>query len=165
MRSGRSKEKGFTLVELLASMAISGMVMGAGASLIFQQIRGDATIKTTVAASHEIGNAVRSISEDGMMAEASDLIDGAAPVDQLTLTWVEWYQVAATSHQSTYWLSGTDLKRGYDGVVATVAQDITSIAFSQDGRVITVVVRCTPPWTPSRPEQQTFRVWLRPRPK
>ena len=97
------------------------------------------------------------------MAQSSDLVDEAAPVDNLTLSWMEWYNLSAVPHVSTYWLSGTDLKRDYDGTVTTVARNISSIAFSQTGRVITVVVASTPPWVPTETVERTFRVWLRPR--
>lgn len=161
MMSGWFGQKGFTMIELVASLGVTGMILTAAASFYFYEVRGVSTIKASVAASQDIGNAGRLISSDAMMAKSSDLVDGAASVDTLTLTWTEWYKLAATPHTSTYWLSGSELKRDYDGMVSTAARDISSIAFSQADRVITVVISATPSTSPPHTFQQTFRAWLR----
>jgi len=147
----------------MAVLGIVGVMLPGCVGLIWQEVRGAGISKNTVTASCEIGNACRCISQDCMMAQNSNLVDGAAPVDQLTLSWREWYQLSAVPHASTYWLSGNDLKRDYDGVVTTVARNISSIAFSQTDRIITWRVTSTPPWFPTKTMEQTFRVRLRPR--
>ena len=163
MMRGQSGQKGFTLLEFVAAFGITAMVLSAFVGLIWHEIRGNATAKVAVTASSDLGNAGRCLSQNCMMAQSSDLVDEAAPVDQLTLSWIEWYQLTGVSHVSTYWLSGTDLKRDYDGTVTTVARNISSVAFSQTDRVITMVVTSTPPWVPTKTVERTFRVWLRPR--
>ncbi len=146
MMRGQSGQKGYTLMELTAALGIASLVLTAFVSLILFEVRGTAATRVAVTASYEIDNAARWLTHDGMMAQSSDLVDEAAPVDQLTLSWIEWYNLAAAPHVSTYWLSGSDLKRDYDGAVTTAARNISSVAFSQTERVITVVVASTPPW-------------------
>ena len=46
--------------------------------------------------------------------------------------------------------------------VTTVARSISSVAFSQSGRVITIKVASNPQRTPARTVEWTFRAWLRP---
>ena len=70
--------------------------------LIFQEYSGTATAKSSVTAAHEIGSAARWISQDGMMAESTDLAEGAQPADNQTLTWIERYDFASIPHSSSY---------------------------------------------------------------
>ncbi len=163
MMRGQSRQKGYTLLELIIALGLVGVMLPAVVGLIWQEVRGSGIAKNTVTASFEMGNVSRRLSQDCMMAQSSDLVNEAAPVDNLTLSWVEWYNLTATPHVSTYWLAGSDLKRDYDGVVTTVARNISSIAFSQVDRVITVRVTSTPPWFPAKTMEQTFRVQLRPK--
>ena len=161
--SGWFGQKGFTLIEMLATLGVGGMVLSSASALYFHEVRGVATINSSVAASDDIGNVGRSLSGDAMMTKSSDLVEGAAPVDTLTLTWTELYKLAGTPHTSTYWLFNSELKRDYDGAVTTVAREISSIAFSQTDRVITVVISASSSTYP-KTFQQTFRVRLRPLP-
>ena len=159
--SGRCGQRGFTLVELVAALAVAAAMASGAAALFFNETWGTATAKSTVAASLDIESAVSRILKDGTMAGSSELVDGAAPVSQLTLRWTEWYELSGILHESTYWLSGTDLKRDYDGAATTVTQNISSVAFSRNGDVITVTIGSTPPWTPGREVVRTFQVLVR----
>ncbi|MFQ6122884.1 MAG: prepilin-type N-terminal cleavage/methylation domain-containing protein [Dehalococcoidales bacterium] len=161
--NGQSRQKGMTLLELLAAMAIAAMLISGVLALVFQEYRGTDITKTTVTAAHEIGNAARWISQDAMMAESTDLVEGADPVNYLTLTWVERHDFADIPHSSNYSLWGTELQRNYDGTETTVARNISKVEFSQTGDLITVSISCTPRWwAPERTVQKTYRVYLRP---
>jgi len=163
MMKGQDRQKGMTLLELLAAMAVAAMIMTGAVALIFQEYRGTAIAKTTITAAHEIGHAAWWISQDGMMAESTDLVEGADPVDHLTLTWVEKHDFLNIPHSCSYSLVGTELRRDYDGTVTTVARNISKIEFSQTGRLITVSISCTPQWwDPQRTVQKTYRICLRP---
>ena len=158
---GQAGQKGMTLIELMVSLAITGMVVSAALGLIFHEFRGTAIAKTYVTAAHEIGNAARWISQDGMMAESSGLVEGAHPADYLNLTWIERYDFANIPHSSSYYLEGTQLRRDYDGTVTTVARDISKIEFSQTGRLLTLSISCTPRWWNSATVEKTYRIYLR----
>ncbi len=160
--SGRYGQSGFTLVELLAGLAVVAVMGSGAATLFFHETWSTATAKNAVATSLHMETVAGRIRKDAAMAASSDLIDGAAPVSQLTLRWTEWYELSGALHESTYWLSGTDLKRDYDGTVTTVAQNISSIAFSRSGDVVTLAIGSTPPWI-ARPEvEQTFQIEVSP---
>ena len=156
-------QKGFTLLELIAVMAVGALIIMGIVALIFQEFRGTALAKTSVTAAHEISNAARLVSQDGMMAESTDLVEGADPVDHITLTWVEQYDFSNIPHYSSYSLEGTKLRRDYDGAVTTVAQNISKVEFSQAGDVLTVSISCTPQWggAPEKTVQKTYRIYLR----
>jgi len=161
MMKGQARQKGMTLLELLVAMAITAMIISGVAALIFQEYSGTAIAKTSVTTAHEIGNAAHWISQDGMMAESTDLVEGAHPVGYLTLTWIERYDFANIPHSSSYYLEGTQLHRDYDGTVTTVARDISKIEFSQTGYLLTVSISCTPQWWNSTTGEKTYRIYLR----
>lgn len=162
MMNGQTRQKGVTLLELMLGMAITAMIVSGIVALIFQEYSGTAMAKTSVTVAHEIRNAARWISQDGMMAESTDLVEGAQPADNLTLTWIEQHDFANIPHSSSYYLEGTELRRNYDGSVTTVARDISKVAFSQTGRLITMSISCTPQWWNSTTVEKTYRVYLRP---
>jgi len=160
---GRDKQKGFTLVELLASMAISSIIMLGVISLIYSEARGTAITRSSVTAGQEISYAARCLSQDGWMGESTNLVDGADPVDQLTLNWIERLEFVDIPHYSSYYLSGTQLLRDYDGTVKTVARKISNIEFSQSGSLITVSIDCSPQWAgdSAKTVRKTYRIYLR----
>ena len=159
----RAGEKGATLLELLASMAIVAYIIGGVGTLIYQEVNGTAMAKTSVTVSREIGNAARLISQDGAMAASTNLIAGAQSTDQLTLTWVEYSEFVGLPHVASYWLEGTKLRRDYDGTVTTVAQNISEVKFTQTDRLLTVSISCNPRWwILDETVEETYRVSLRP---
>lgn len=161
MISGKYGQRGNTLLELIAGMAITVMIGSAVVGLIFQEWGGTTTAKTYVTAAHEIGNAARWISQDGIMAGSTDLVEEAAPVDSLTLTWIEQYDFANIPHSSSYSLEGSQLRRDYDGNVTTVARNISKIEFFQTGRLLTVSISCAPRWWRSETVEKTYSIYLR----
>ena len=160
--SRQARQRGTTLLELLAAMAISAIIMSGVVTLIFQEFKGTTIAKASVNASHEIGNAARWLIQDAMMAENTNLVEGTDPADNLTLTWIERYEFANIPHSCSYSLSDTRLMREYDGNVAVVAQDISEIEFSQSGHLLTVSIGCTSQWwNPDRTVRKTYQIYFR----
>ena len=155
-------QKGTTLLELTVSLAIVGAIVLGVVGLIAHELKSTATARASVTAGHEIRNAARWISQDGMMAEGTNLVEGTQPVDQLNLAWIERYDFNNIPHSSSYYLSGTELRRDYDGTVTTVARHISGVDFSQAGNLLTVSISCTPPWIGQyRTIEKTYRICLR----
>ena len=162
MTKGQTRQKGMTLLELLVGMAITAMILSGILALIYHEVTSTATAKASVTAAHEITNAARWLSQDAMMAESTDLAEGADSVNHLTLAWIERYDFANIPHSSSYSLCSTELRRDYDGTVTTVAQNISKIEFSQNGSVLTVSISCTPQWRVTNPTvEKTYRIYLR----
>ncbi len=163
MKKGQARQKGMTLLELMAAMAIVGIIVMGVVALIYNESRGTAIARTSVTAGHEISYAARWLSQDGWMAESTNLVDGADSVDHLTLNWIERRDFANIPHYSSYYLSGTQLLRDYDGAVKTVAGKISNIEFSQSGSLITVSIDCSPQWAgdSAKTVRKTYRIYLR----
>ncbi|MFC1930535.1 hypothetical protein ACFLWE_01420, partial [Chloroflexota bacterium] len=89
-------------------------------------------------------------------------VNGDPPADNVTLTWVERYDFANIPHSSNYYLSGTNLRRKYDGTETTIARGISNTEFSQTGNLLTVTISCSPDfWETSGPVTKTYSVYLR----
>ena len=163
MMKRQARQRGMTLLELMAAMVIAGIIMLGVVSLIYNEARGTAVARTSVTAGHEISYAARWLSQDGWMAESTNLVDGADPVDHLTLNWIERSDFANIPHCCSYYLSGTQLLRDYDGTVQTVAGKISNLEFSQVGSLITVSIDCSPEWAgdSAKTVRKTYRIYLR----
>lgn len=155
-------QRGATLLEFVLATSISAVVVIGLVALLFHEFRGSAIANTAITAAQEISNAARLLNEDGMMAESTSLVQGAPPVDSLTLTWSDQSSFADLSQYASYYLDGTDLLRDRDGNVMLVARNISGIEFSQDGNMLTVSISCTPDWGTERTVRKTYRVYLRP---
>lgn len=153
-------QRGMTLVELLAAIGIAGLIASGIAAAIHSFIIGTSQGQDQLIASHEIQNVSHWITVDAQMAETTDLVDGAPPVDHMTLSWVDRSGGGQVSHTSSYSLSGAELRRDYDGVVMTVARHISLVEFSITGSLITVTIRSSPGSGTS--EEGTYHIYLRP---
>jgi prepilin-type N-terminal cleavage/methylation domain-containing protein len=155
-------QKGMTLLEVTVGIAIAGLIGVCVLGLIVHEIKSTAATRACVTAAVEIDNAARWVSQDGMMAEVTNLTESAQPVDSLSLTWVERQEFIDVPHTCSYSLAGGELRRDYDGIVTTVARHISDIKFSQTGKMITVSITCTPPWVgQSRIVERTYRIYRR----
>ena len=152
-----------TLIELLVGMAITAMMVIGIGGLIYHEVTTTNTTKSIVTTTQEITNASRSISKDVVMTESTDLAKGAQPANQVTLSWTERCDFTNIPPTSSYYLSGTDLKRDYDGQMNTVAQNISEVEFSQSDRMLTVSICCTSPWRVANPTvEKTYCICFRP---
>ncbi len=116
-------KKGFTLIEMMVSLAITGII-GVGAAAASYHVLTQSTSNTdhTSASQHAL-NAVYWISRDAQMAQAVSP-EGASGFP-LTLQWVAWDN---TEHEVVYTIDEGTLRRSYtDGGPASevvVAQHI-----------------------------------------
>jgi len=141
------KQKGFTLIEIMAVMAVGGMIMTVALLSIYQVVWGSARTNDQVAALTDVNYASLWIKKDLQMAQYTDLTEGV-PQSSVVLSWIDntgWAGDNATHHSANYILSGTELVRTYDGTPRVVGRYISSIEFTQEGRVITCSITATGP--------------------
>ncbi len=126
-------QKGFTLIELIVAMAVTGFITGGITMSIFQLINIEARTSNHMTAVKEVQNAGYWVSHDAPMAQDVDDNDdpGTPELELVTLTWTEWDN---TVHQVTYTLQGTELWRddSGSGQQMRVAQYIDSISCQRD---------------------------------
>jgi len=133
-------QKGLTLVEVVVATGIAAMIVVVLATSIFMFMRSTEQGNQQLKAYQDLQNAGHWITRDGVAAQTTNLIDGAAPVASMTLGWSDGGQ----SHTIIYSLSGDDLRRNHNGIVTTVARNVSSVGFSISQRTITGSVTAAP---------------------
>jgi len=153
---------GYTLVEVIAYLAVTGILMGVLVPFLFNITRGTKDTVDETTSIIQVQIAGTSISRDIKMAADTILADAAAGVlDNLTLQWSNEYQDIYVDHTVQYYLSGEELLRDYDGAVTTVASYISDVEFSRSGSVITVTITAAAGDVPDQIERGTYHVTVR----
>jgi prepilin-type N-terminal cleavage/methylation domain-containing protein len=145
----KTNEQGFTLVELIVTLAISGLILALITTVFFEMssISGSGNDHLTVW--HELQNVNDRLETDCQSALT------ATGGSSLTLS----YPSSATV---TYTLSGTKLLRTAGINVFTLAQNISSLNFGVNGRLVTMNITSTITGRTGSSEQISSLVSLRP---
>ena len=160
-------QKGFTLTELLITVAITGLIVSFLGTAVYQIITVTEYGNDRMVALHELQNAAHWVSHDGQMART------ASGGDELVLT-------LSDDSSITYAVvvGATELRRTAAGSQMTLAQNISAVEFLVDERqetftagsyfeertkrVITMTVTSSPEGRPNVSEQRTYKIYLRP---
>ena len=147
----RTRQEGFTVVELLVAVAISGVIASLMGTAIYQFFAVTGRGSDEMTAVHNIQNAAHWFSIDGQQASAATA--GAS----LTLT------IPSPANTVTYTLSGSEVIRTTVGLPPlTVARNITALSFILDGRVVTMTIKSEPAGGWGVSETKKYKVYLRP---
>jgi prepilin-type N-terminal cleavage/methylation domain-containing protein len=142
-------ERGYTLVETLIAIAITGFIVTILGLTVQQFVTVPEQGDNHVDALHAVQNAAHWVSLDGQTAKSAT---GGAGLD-LTLP---------DNSIVSYNMSGNSLQRTFKGVSRTVAEDVSSVNFTIQGRVITMHITAAPDSRWSISENQTYQVYMRP---
>ena len=138
-----------SLVELLITTAVTGIIVGVLGTAIYQTITVSEFGNDKITAMHELQNTVHWV---GMDVQKALTATGGS---ELVLTLPD-------SSSITYSLAGTELHRTAGGSQMTLARNISSISFSIESRIVTMEIASTPTGRQGVVEQGTCRVYLRP---
>ncbi len=156
------RQTGFTLVEVLVAMAVGTIILTGVVLSIYQVVWSTDRSNSQVTVLTDLNTAALAIKEDLMMTQTTNL--SSTPQSSANLSWIDYTSFGAsnqTSHSSRYILSGTNLTRNYDGTVTIVGRRITSISFTQSGKVVTVVITAAGYGTTQRRETLKFSSHIR----
>ena len=143
------KQPGFTLVEMLVALSITGLIGSGLGTAIYQIVTVTDYGSDRLTAAHELQNAAHWFMFDGQRARAASGGSG------LTLT------LSADDSTVKYVLSGSTLYRIAGSANITLAQNITSAAYSVKGRTVTMTITSSPQGRWGVSDNGTYRVYLR----
>ena len=127
MDRGSARQEGQALVVLLvlAAMAVplivSGIGVARGLSVADEQGRGISNRQYDA------------MTADAMVAQTTDLVDGAAPKPSATLTWTDDDE---SFHYAHYTVVDGEALREHDGSTTTVATGVVAARFSRVGKTL-----------------------------
>jgi len=142
-------QKGFTLPELLITVAITGLIVTFLGTATYQIITVTEYGSDKTIAMHELQNVAHWVSRDGQMART------ARGGNELVLTLPDGSSI-------TYAVVDAELLRTADDSQMILAKNISDLSFSIEDRVITMTVTSSPEGRPNISEQRTYKVCLRP---
>jgi prepilin-type N-terminal cleavage/methylation domain-containing protein len=144
-------QKGFTLPELLITVAITGLIVSFLGAAIYQIVTVTDYSGQRITAMHELQNAAYWFSRDGQMASA------ASGGSELVLTLPDDSSI-------TYAVVDNELHRTADESQMTLARNISDVSFAVADRVITITITSSPVgrWDISEWGTRQYKVCLRP---
>lgn len=104
-------QRGFTLIELMIAIAITGAISAGVTMTITQMFDQSARSSARMTAIKQLENASFYINRDGQMAQTVEVADPDPDGFPLTLTWVEWD--SNNEIQVVYSIAGDELIRDH----------------------------------------------------
>lgn len=144
-------QKGFTLPELLITVAITGLIVSFLGAAIYQIVTVTDYSSQRITAMHELQNVAYWFSRDGQMASA------ASGGSELVLTLPDDSSI-------TYAVVDNELHRTASESQMTLARNISDVSFAVADRVITITITSSPVgrWDISEWGTRQYKVCLRP---
>lgn len=156
-RSDARREAGFTLIELMAGMALSVLVGTIMVSSMFELNLASRNGRAQQAVTVQIRAATLWLERDIARAATSNVPDPGAPLASAQFDWAD----DTGPHSCTYALDGTDLIRTCDGVPGSVARHLSGLQFTRSGALLTVDFTATAPGRPDVSEAVSIKLAMR----
>lgn len=139
------RDAGFTLLEMLVSMAVLTMLGGAFVAIIIHTIQGWSSGTSRAIADSAAFVAVAKLSADVRVGTAASVVSGELRVTVPPLVTdangEKYYDPSSTCTTYRYYLSGGSIYRQIGSATATVfARDVSAVTFSVAGDLVSVAV-------------------------
>ena len=141
-------QKGFTVPELIVSVAITGLIVSFFGTAVYQTLTVTEYGSDKMIAMHELQNVAHWVSLDGQMAKA------ASGGSELVLT-------LPNDSIITYSVENKELHRTTVESEMTLARNISYVSFSVENRIITMDITSSPEGRPNISDQGIYKVCLR----
>ena len=155
-------QRGFTLLEILVTLAIGSVLLGGAFLSVNQILVSTGRSNSQVVVLDEVHRAALRIKKDIQAHTSANLTD--LQYGSTTFSWIDQTGFAPEderNHNSIYSLSGTELVRTFDNTPSILGRHITSLSFTDNGTYIYVVITATSSTFPPRSETLSFRVYQR----
>ncbi|MFC2041370.1 type II secretion system protein J [Chloroflexota bacterium] len=157
------RQRGFTLVEILLALAVTGVILAGAVLSIYQFMVTTARSNSQVVVLDELNRAALQLKRDLQSQESSNITGNS---DILTLNWSNntYFESEnqTTSHLVNYTLSDTnELVRDGDNTTSVVSRHIESISYTDCETYIKVDITATSPTFPYKSETLSFNVYKR----
>lgn len=144
-------QRGFTLIEILIALAITGLIAVSVAGTVFQMFDISARSSSPMIAIKQVQNAGYWISHDARMAQDVDTGDDPDTpelVELVTLTWTEWGSESEDVNRVVYTIEDDRLQRSHfvndeEAGEFIVARNITINNCQYANGVLTLTITAT----------------------
>ena len=127
-------EAGVTLVEALIAIGILTAALTMVGMPLSAALNKDEDFRAELGATTTLRRASGWVSRDAFTAETISVLDSSAPVDTMT---VDWLDTGGVPHNASYNVWGSDLVRTIDGAPFVVARGVNTVAFSRAADLLT----------------------------
>jgi prepilin-type N-terminal cleavage/methylation domain-containing protein len=142
------RQRGYTLVELLITLAISGIIFSAVGSAIYQLSTVSGFGNDLLTANHELQNSAYWFTRDGqsaLQAKAGTTLSYLLPDNRTVI----------------YSLNGADLLRTDGDAGLTLARNISAVSFTVNSGLVSMNITASPSGRAKVSEQRQYQVYLR----
>jgi len=122
-----NNQRGFTFIELLIALAITGLIASALTMTIYQVITVPIQSSNHMTAVKQVESAIHWLNRDVQQAQILEVGEDAG--FPLSLTWVEWDN---TVHQITYTIEDGELERAHSIDGAEPTRSIVALCIESD---------------------------------
>jgi prepilin-type N-terminal cleavage/methylation domain-containing protein len=143
-----NKQAGYTLTEIIVSLAITAVIFGVIAGVVLQLSTVSGRGNDELTAVHNLQNANYWFSRDGQSASS------ASGASSLTLS-------LPSGQTIVYSLSGQNLQRNDGQTSRIIAGNISNLSFSQNGKLVTMNIVSSISGRANVVEQGIYQIYMR----
>lgn len=122
LKNPQNKKSAITLIELMVTVSLVGLIFGAGITALTTTIKFYGTEQNKHRASDDLALALNWIRKDAMQADTVD----TSVANQLTLTVTDYARPAHPQNTITYSVTGTILQRNRAGNIINITDRLDS---------------------------------------